>query len=100
MQFWQSVFWFSACVACAALTTAFAAYNSDLSLGEADSGGVLCGLGVALAVLVFKAFVEWFIHNVVQIVWCTVVFCCIGIVGVVSEEGPNCPRYCRDLRRG
>ena len=90
MQFWQSVFWFSACVGCAALVAVAAAIsalacNSDgLSPGEAVGGGVLCGVGLALAVLLFKTIIEFFIKNAVQIFMAMVSFCCIGIFTIVG----------------
>ena len=104
MQFWQSVFWFSACVGCAALAAAIAVISTlacdadDLSLGEAVRGGVLCGLGLALVVLLFKTFVEFFVTNAVQILEFTLVVCVLGFglgilgcVKVCAEEG-RCPR--------
>lgn len=97
MEFWQSVFWFSTCVGCAALASACAAIstlacwscrscNSDnLSLGEAVRGGVLFGVGLALVVLLLKTIIESFLRDAVWTLCTTICLCCFFFGGGMSS---------------
>ena len=98
MEFWQTLFWFSACVGCAALAGAFAAISTlacwscracnpnDLSLGEAIRGGVLFGAGLALAVLLIKTIIEAFLRDVVWTLCATIFLCCLGFGGGMATH--------------
>ena len=101
MGFWQTVFWFSACVGCAALAGTCAAISTltcwgcrscnadNLSLGEAVRGGVLFGAGLALVVLLFKTIIESFLRDVVWTLSLSIFLCCLGFGRGMASGYPD-----------